>query len=131
MFDAATVPVVQRRVLRIKLINEEALEFEQASRSGDIVEVADALGDLLYVVYGAALEWGIPLDAVFTEIHRSNMTKVWPDGTVHYREDGKVLKPPSYSPANIAAVLQRANAGKSQPAKDSREKPQQKRKRYG
>ena len=103
-------PTADRRELRIRLINEEAEEFEKASLERDVVEAADALADLLYVVYGAALEWGIPIDAVFDEVHRSNMTKVWPDGTVHYREDGKVLKPPTYSPANIAAILWPANA---------------------
>jgi predicted HAD superfamily Cof-like phosphohydrolase len=87
------------------LIREEWEEFAEASRVCDVTGAADALADLLYVVYGAALEWGIPLDDVFVEVHRSNMSKVWPDGTVHYREDGKVLKPPTYSPADVAKVL--------------------------
>jgi len=102
------VPPIERRDLRVELIREELRDFTQASAgAGDVVEAADALADLLYVVYGAALEWGIPLDAVFAEVHRSNMTKVWPDGTVHYREDGKVLKPSTYSPADIRGVLER------------------------
>lgn len=100
-----TVPPPTRRELRVKLINEEAKEFSDASDACDLIEAADALADLLYVVYGAALEWGIPVDDVLKEVHRSNMTKVWPDGTVHRREDGKILKPPTYSRANIHEVL--------------------------
>lgn len=114
------VPPTSRRELRVKLINEEAKEFSDASDAGDVVEAADALADLLYVTYGSAVEWGIPIDHVFEEVHRSNMTKVWPDGTVHYREDGKVLKPPSYSPANVRGVIQSANAGKPLGPMDSR-----------
>lgn len=112
-----TVPSMDRRNLRISLIREEFIEFCEASGAvdpgmpnyckGDLTEAADALADILYVVYGAALEWGIPIEEVFAEVHRSNMSKVWPDGTVHYREDGKVLKPPDYSPADVAGVLRR------------------------
>lgn len=107
ILDAPKFPGRERADLRVKLINEEALEFQQAAERGDLIEMADALADLVYVVYGAALECGIPLDDCFDEVHRSNMTKVWDDGTVHYREDGKVLKPPTYSPADIALVLNR------------------------
>jgi predicted HAD superfamily Cof-like phosphohydrolase len=99
MVDAAT------RELRIALIEEEAREFAEAARAGDMVGMADALADLLYVTFGAGVTLGIDLDPVLAEVHRSNMTKLWPDGTVHYREDGKVLKPPTYSPANIAGEL--------------------------
>jgi predicted HAD superfamily Cof-like phosphohydrolase len=107
ILDTPRFPGPDRAELRVKLIMEEALEFQEAAANEDLVEMADALADLLYVTYGAALECGIPLDAVFDEVHRSNMTKVWPDGTVHYRHDGKVLKPPTYSPADIALVLNR------------------------
>jgi len=98
-------PSEERRNLRVELIREECEEFAEASRICDVTGAADALADLLYVVYGAALEWGIPLDDVFAEVHRSNLSKVWPDGTVHCRQDGKVLKPPTYSPADVAKVL--------------------------
>jgi len=118
ILPAPAWPGEKRAELRVRLINEEALEFEQASAGHDPVAVADAIADLLYVVYGAALEWGIPADDVLAEVHRSNMTKVWPDGTVHYREDGRVLKPPTYSPADIAGVFQSANAAKSQPVEN-------------
>src|SRR5271167_2597233 len=103
--DRPVVPEESIRRLRESSVRERCFEFQIASMSGDVLGVADALADLLYVVYGAALEWGIPLDAVFREVHRSNMSKVWPDGTVHYREDGKVLNPPTYSPARIAWVM--------------------------
>jgi len=105
VLEGPQAPPEERRNLRVELIREEWQEFAEASRACDVPGAADALADLLYVVYGAALEWGIPLDDVFAEVHRSNMSKVWPDGTVHYREDGKVLKPPAYSPADVAKVL--------------------------
>jgi predicted HAD superfamily Cof-like phosphohydrolase len=106
ILDTPQVPDEGRRKLRVNLINEEALEFQTASEAGDLIEAADALADIMYVVYGAALEWGIPLDAVFAEVHRSNMSKVWEDGSIRRREsDQKILKPPTYSPADISFVL--------------------------
>ena len=98
-------PGPQRAKLRADLITEESGEFKAAAESGDLTGMADALADLLYVCYGAAIECGIPLDIVFDEVHRSNMTKVWPDGSIRYREDGKVMKPPTYSPASIRDIL--------------------------
>lgn len=103
--DVPAIPPADRVKLRLELIREELRELQEAFDAGDIVEVADALGDLKYVIDGCALECGVPLNAVSTEVHRSNMSKVWADGTVHYREDGKVLKPPTYSPADVAGVL--------------------------
>jgi predicted HAD superfamily Cof-like phosphohydrolase len=67
--------------------------------------LAKELADLLYVVYGTAEELGIPLEAVFNEVHRSNMGKVWDDGTVHYNEISKVLKPDTYTPPDIEKIL--------------------------
>jgi predicted HAD superfamily Cof-like phosphohydrolase len=92
--------------LRIELIREEFEEFRIASEQFDLVGVADAIADLLYVVYGAAEAWGIPASKCFQEVHRSNMTKVWSDGTVHKREDGKVIKPPTYSPADLKSIVE-------------------------
>jgi predicted HAD superfamily Cof-like phosphohydrolase len=103
--DKPQHPGKERADLRVKLINEEAKEFSDACDAGDIVGMADGLADLLYVTYGAALECGIPIDAVFDEVHRSNMSKVWSDGSIRYREDGKVMKPPTYSPADVKGVL--------------------------
>ena len=102
----------ERFRLRLDLIEEELDEFVQAFVDKDIVAVADSLGDLLYVVIGAALEYGIPIDRVVEEIHRSNMTKLDENGKVIYREDGKVLKGPNYEPPNIGAILNGSN-GKS------------------
>lgn len=100
-----SLPTQGRCNLRIELIDEEFTELKEAFAKRDLTAVADALADLRYVINGAALECGIDLDVVGDEVHRSNMTKIWPDGTVHYREDGKVLKPPTYSPANIRNAL--------------------------
>ena len=94
-----------RAQLRLSLIYEETLEFATAIEEQDIVEVADALGDLIYVVIGAALEYGIPIDSVVEEIHRSNMSKLDENGKPIYREDGKVLKGPNYFPPDIKKVL--------------------------
>lgn len=98
----ATQPdISQHRELRIKLIAEELDELLRALDANDITEVADALADLQYVVIGAALQWGIPLDRVFAEVHRSNMTK---EGGGK-RADGKILKGPGYESPDVAAVL--------------------------
>lgn len=97
---------IERREMRLNLIREEVGELYYALVApGDIVEVADALADLAYVIHGFALEAGIPLNEVITEVHRSNMGKLGADGKPIYREDGKVLKGPDYSPPDIAAVL--------------------------
>ena len=91
--------------IRCALIEEEASEFREAIEAGDIVEVSDAIADLLYVVYGAAVTFGIPIDEVFNEVHRSNMTKLGPDGAPIYREDGKVLKGPNFEPPDVLDIL--------------------------
>jgi len=91
--------------LRIKLIKEELQELQDAIAAKDIVEVADALTDLLYVIYGSGAAFGIDLDACFEEVHDSNMSKLMPDGTVKYREDGKILKGPDYFEPDLKKVL--------------------------
>ena len=98
MVDRAT----QR--FRIGLIEEELEELIAACAVDDIVEVADALGDIAYVVYGMARVYGIDLDEVTDEIHRSNMTKTT-GGKVERREDGKVLKPAHYQAPDLDSVL--------------------------
>jgi predicted HAD superfamily Cof-like phosphohydrolase len=90
--------------LRVNLIEEELAELRNAGETHDLVEIADALGDLLYVVYGTAVTYGIDLEPVFSEIHRSNMSKGDPD--VVARCDGKVLKGSNYSPPRVAEVLE-------------------------
>ena len=93
--------------LRIDLIEEELGEFKDAilSADGTLVDVADALSDLLYVVYGAGHSFGIDLDDCFAEVHRSNMSKLGEDGKPIYREDGKVLKGPNFSEPDLTSVL--------------------------
>ena len=130
---AADAPSVDReRVhLRMDLVAEEFAElvaavygpgaqevigaaFSQArgrdDGSRDTVAAADALGDLVYVIYGMALECGIPLPEVLAQIHASNMSKLGSDGKPVYRRDGKVLKAPGYTPPDVAGVLSRAVA---------------------
>lgn len=94
-----------RAKLRVELIDEEFAELKAAIQMKDIVGIADALGDLEYVINGAALEYGINLPEVVKEIHRSNMTKLGPDGKPIYREDGKILKGDNYEEPNIRKVL--------------------------
>jgi predicted HAD superfamily Cof-like phosphohydrolase len=93
--------------LSITLIAEEFNELIDSIADQDPVEVADALGDLLYVVYGAGLRFGIDLEPVFNEIHRSNLTKMPEDGIIQYREDGKILKPDTYSPADLKPIIEK------------------------
>lgn len=91
--------------LRIDLLREEFQEYVDAAEAGDLVEVADALADMVYVIYGTACEYGIPLDAVLDEVHESNMSKLGPDGTPVRRADGKVLKGVAFRPPDVRRVL--------------------------
>src|SRR4051812_1015034 len=88
----------QLKDIRLKLIREETDELETAMAENDIVEIGDALGDLLYVVYGTAITYGLQnaLPEIFNHIHDSNMSKLGLDGKPIFREDGKVLKGPNY-----------------------------------
>lgn len=92
------------RELRISLIEEELDELKQAIEDEDVVDIADALTDLLYVVYGSGHSFGLDLDECFAEVHYSNMSKL-ENGKPLYREDGKVLKGKDYFPPNLEAVL--------------------------
>jgi predicted HAD superfamily Cof-like phosphohydrolase len=98
-------PSDDRIKLRRDLISEEYWEYDRAVEKGDLVNLAQELADILYVVYGAALEYGIDLDAVVTEVHRANMSKLDADGSVLRREDGKVLKGPKYKAPDVESVL--------------------------
>jgi len=91
--------------LRYRLIYEELGELREALDNRDIVEVADALTDLLYVVYGAGHSFGINLDKCFEEVHNSNMSKLGEDGKPIRREDGKVLKGPNFREPNLKDLL--------------------------
>ncbi len=93
--------------LRFNLMAEENEEYLEAASNNDIVEVADALGDMLYILCGTIIEHGMQhkIEEVFEEIQRSNMSKLGADGKPIYREDGKVLKGPSYFKPNIKKIL--------------------------
>jgi predicted HAD superfamily Cof-like phosphohydrolase len=93
--------------LRVALLEEEVSEFVAASEKADLIGIADALADIVYVAYGTALTYGIDLDSALREVHRSNMSKLGSDGTPLIRGDGKVLKSERYFPPDIAAVLSR------------------------
>jgi len=91
--------------LRLALIAEEFNELIQAIAAQDPVRVADALGDLLYVVYGAGVTFGIDLDPVFWEIHRSNLSKYPEDGVFVRREDGKIMKSETFTPPDLKTII--------------------------
>ena len=93
--------------LRYDLMQEENEEYYQAAKNNDLVEVADALGDMLYILCGTIIEHGMQdiIEDVFEEIQRSNMSKLGADGKPIYREDGKVLKGPDYFKPNIKDIL--------------------------
>ena len=91
--------------LRYDLIKEELDELSVAINDKDIVEVADALTDLLYVVYGAGHAFGIDLDKCFAEVQRSNLSKLDNNGKPIYNESGKVMKGPNYSKPNLKQFL--------------------------
>jgi len=91
--------------LRVRLIREELKELEEAIAYKDIVEVADALTDLLYVIYGAGHTFGINLNKTFEEVHSSNMTKLGLDGKAIKNTYGKVVKGPNYKEPNLKRVL--------------------------
>ncbi len=93
--------------LRHRLMAEENEEYLEAARNGDIVEVADALGDMLYILCGTILKHGLQgkIEKVFNEIQRSNMSKLDANGQPIYREDGKVMKSDLYFRPDIASML--------------------------
>lgn len=97
----------QKYLLRYNLMKEENEEYLEAVQNNDIVEIADALGDMLYILCGTILEHGLQhkIEAVFDEIQRSNMSKLGSDGKPIYREDGKVLKGPNYFKPNFEEIL--------------------------
>lgn len=98
-----------KNLLRYKLMREENEEYLEAAEEGDLEEVADALGDMLYILCGTILEHGMQykIEEVFEEIQRSNMSKLGADGKPIYREDGKVMKGPNYFKPDIASILKK------------------------
>ncbi len=96
-----------KNLLRYNLMKEENEEYLEAAQNDDIVEIADALGDMLYILCGTIIEHGLQhkIEEVFNEIQRSNMSKLGEDGQPIYREDGKVLKGPNYFKPNFEEIL--------------------------
>ena len=99
----------EKNLLRYKLMREENEEYLEAANDNDLIEVADALGDMLYILCGTIIEHGMQhkIEEVFNEIQRSNMSKLGADGNPIYREDGKVLKGPNYFKPNIQSILEK------------------------
>jgi len=97
-----SVPDEATQILRNRLITEEFEEFKEAMLTKDLPAMAKELADLLYVVYGTAVSLGIDMEPIFKEVHRSNMSKVGG----YKREDGKWVKPPTYSPASLNKILE-------------------------
>ena len=91
--------------LRIELIKEELEELTEAIKQNDLLEVADALTDILYVTYGAGHAFGIDLDKCFDEVQNSNMSKLGEDGKPIYNEAGKVMKGPNYFKPDLSKFL--------------------------
>ena len=98
----------EKNLLRYKLMREENEEYLEAANNNDLVEVADALGDMLYILCGTIIEHGLQdkMEEVFEEIQRSNMSKLGENGEPIYREDGKVLKGPNYFAPNINKIIE-------------------------
>ena len=99
---------INKNNLRFNLMKEENEEYIEAANNNDLVEVADALGDMLYILCGTIIEHGMQhkIDEVFSEIQNSNMSKLGDDGNPIYREDGKVLKGPNYFKPDIKGILE-------------------------
>ena len=92
--------------LRYELIEEELNELEQAMKTKNLKEIADALTDILYVTYGAGYAYGINLDKCFQEVQRANMSKLGKDGKHIYNDKGKVMKGPNYSEPNLKQFVE-------------------------
>src|ERR1700741_3171639 len=107
--NASEITLVDERdyILRYNLIKEENEEYLEACKNGDIVEIADALGDQLYILFGTILKHGLQhkIEEVYDEIHRSNMSKLDEKGNPIFREDGKILKSNLYFKPNIKEII--------------------------
>ena len=103
--EKASFPENKIVQLRIDLIEEELNELKEAVKNNDIVEVADALTDILYVTYGAGHSFGVDLDKCFDEVQQSNMSKLGVDGKPIYNESGKVMKGPDYFAPDLKKII--------------------------
>lgn len=105
--DTPELPDDEVRGLRRALILEEVTEYMLAEQDNDIIKIADALADLVYVAIGAAISYGIPFDEIFNEVQKSNMSKLGEDGLPIYADYGKVLKGPNFVEPDIKGILER------------------------
>jgi predicted HAD superfamily Cof-like phosphohydrolase len=105
--EGPSFPPLERCVLRQRLLQEEVIELHEAWSNKDIVEVADAITDCLYILFGTAIEFGLQdkLEALFDEVHGSNMSKLDENGKPIYRKDGKVLKSENYYKPNLKNII--------------------------
>ena len=97
-------PSPSERILRMKLLKEEFDEYNEGETNNDLENIAKELADIIYIVCGTAVSYGIPLDRVFDEVHRSNMAKLV-DGKPVRRDDGKILKPEGWTPPDVKKIL--------------------------
>lgn len=104
--DKPKLPEQSLRDTRQRILDEEWEEYKRAEKDNDLTEIADALGDMLYIIFGTCIAYGIPIEDVFDEIHNSNMSKL-EDGKILKREDGKVLKGKNYFRPNIKKILEK------------------------
>ena len=110
--NASEIRLIEEKdyTLRYNLIKEENEEYLEACKNGDIVEIADALGDQLYILFGTILKHGLQhkIEEVYDEIHRSNMSKLDDNGEPIFREDGKIMKSNRYFKPDIRTILDKA-----------------------
>lgn len=104
--DHPFLPNANERELRMRLMKEEYKEYKKAEKANDLVNLASELADIIYIACGTAVSYGIPLNEVFEEVHKANMSKLI-DGKVIRRDDGKIQKPEGWQPANIEAILKK------------------------
>src|SRR5688572_23439 len=109
--NASEITLIDEKdfMLRYNLIKEENEEYLEACKNGDIIEIADALGDQLYILFGTILKHGLQhkIEEVYDEIHRSNMSKLDENGQPIFREDGKIMKSDKYFKPDIGKILGR------------------------
>ena len=100
-----SIPDIKTVKLRLDLIKEELVELETAINENNVVEIADALTDILYVTYGAGHAFGINLDKCFDEVQKSNLSKLDENGNPIFNENGKIMKGPNYFKPNLDCII--------------------------
>jgi predicted HAD superfamily Cof-like phosphohydrolase len=107
VLPAPTMPAKEIQELRVKLLQEELDELKQANQDNDIVEVGDALTDILYILLGTACEYGLidKMEEMWNLVHQNNMSKLDENGRPIRREDGKIIKPPTYKKVDLTVLF--------------------------